>query len=170
MDDLIKTFHIDWRLLIAQAINFTIVLVVLGIFAMKPLVKLMKDREEKITKGLSDAEKMEEKLKQVEKDREIEVKKGRQEAQTIIGKAEKQGDEARQDRLAKAQKEVEKIIGDARGQINAERELMVKGVKDELGGLVSLALNKIASSSIDEKAHKKLIEEAIADLKKAKVK
>ncbi|NQT49296.1 F0F1 ATP synthase subunit B [Candidatus Kuenenbacteria bacterium] len=169
MDDLIKTFFIDWRLLIAQVINFTIVIVVLGVFALKPLVKLMKEREEKISKGITDAEKIEEKIKQIEVEKEQEIKKGRQEAQTIIVKAEKQGDEVRIEKTAKAQKEVEKVIADARAQIRSERTLMVKDVKDELGGLISLALDKIVSGSIDEKQHKKLIEKAIADLKGAEL-
>ncbi|MBT5338411.1 F0F1 ATP synthase subunit B [Candidatus Falkowbacteria bacterium] len=170
MDDLIKTFHIDWRLLIAQSVNFVIVIVVLGVFALKPLVKLMKEREEKIKKGITDAEKIEGKMLEIEEEREVEVKKGRKEAQGIISKSEKQGEEVRAEKVTKAQKEVEKIITDARSQIGAERTLMLKDVKDELGGLIALALDKIASGSIDEKKHKKLIEQTIADLKNADLK
>lgn len=170
MDDLIKTFHIDWRLLIAQSVNFVIVIVVLGVFALKPLVKLMKEREEKIKKGITDAEKIDEKMVEIKKEREVEVKKGRKEAQQIISKSEKQGEDVRIEKVTKAQKEVEKIITDARAQISAERSLMLKDVKDELGGLIALALGKISSDSIDGKKHKKLIEQTIADLKDSELK
>ncbi len=169
MEDLIKTFYIDWKLLIAQAVNFVIVLSILGVYALKPLEKLMKERQDKIKKGLSDAEKIEEKMKQIEKNREDEVKKGRKEAQTIIVKAQKQGEEQRRERLEKAQKEVEKVISDARSQISAERVLMVKEVKDELGGLIALGLDKISGETIDEKVHKKLIEQTIKELKETDI-
>ena len=170
MDELIKTFHIDWKLLIAQAINFTIVIVVLGFFALKPLVKIMKEREERIAKGIKDAEASEEKMAEIAKEREAEVKKGRKEAQQIVAKAEQTGEELTRQRTEKAQAEVEKVIRDARQQIGAEREMMVRDVKDELGGLIALALGKITGSGLDEKKHKKLIDAAIEDLKKADLK
>lgn len=170
MDELIKTFHIDWKLLIAQAINFTIVIAVLGFFALKPLIKIMKEREERIAKGIKDAEAIEEKMADIAKEREAEVKKGRKDAQQIVAKAEQTGDELMRQRTEKAQADVEKVIRDARMQISAERELMVHDVKDELGGLVALALGKITSTGLDEKKHKKLIDEAIEDLKKADLK
>ena len=55
MDSLITTFHIDWKIIIAQAINFLIVFLVLYFFAIKPLKKLMAERVDKISKGLTDA-------------------------------------------------------------------------------------------------------------------
>ena len=55
MESIISTFHIDWKIIIAQVINFAIVFVVLYIFALKPLSKLMKERSEKIAKGIDDA-------------------------------------------------------------------------------------------------------------------
>jgi len=170
MDDLIKTFHIDWRLLLAQGINFLIVLSVLWYFALRPLMRIMKEREDKIAHGVKDAELMEEKIKQIDRDREIEIKKGRKEAQEIVGKAEKQAEEIHDQKITKTQKEADRVVEIAKQQIRTEREFMIKDVKDELGGLVSLALGKIAGSSIDEKAQKKMVEEAIEELRKATLK
>ena len=55
MDSIISTFHIDWKIIIAQAVNFAIVLAVLYFFALKPLNKLMAERAEKIAKRVNDA-------------------------------------------------------------------------------------------------------------------
>ena len=57
MDSIISTFHIDWKIIIAQMINFGVVFVVLYIYALKPLGKLMKERGEKIEAGINDAKK-----------------------------------------------------------------------------------------------------------------
>ena len=62
MDSIISTFHIDWKIIIAQMINFGVVFVVLYIYALKPLGKLMKERREKIETGIEDAKKSSEVL------------------------------------------------------------------------------------------------------------
>src|SRR3989338_8171266 len=55
MQEFINTFHIDWKLMIAQLFNFAIVFLVFYFLAAKPLKKLMKERGEKIENGLLDA-------------------------------------------------------------------------------------------------------------------
>ena len=69
MESLISTFHLDLKLIIAQLVNFLIVAGILWFFALKPIMKIMKERTEKIEKGLKDAKSFEEKLAQAERDR-----------------------------------------------------------------------------------------------------
>ncbi|KKQ80337.1 MAG: ATP synthase subunit b [Parcubacteria group bacterium GW2011_GWC2_38_7] len=170
MDDLIKTFDIDWKLLIAQIINFTIVVLVLGVFALKPLIKLMKEREEKIAGGIKHAEEMEEKVKEIAKLKEEEIKAGRKDGQVIIAQAEKSAEDLRQEKIQKTIKEIEKMAVDARGRIREERDEMIKSVKDELGALISTALNRVSGQVIAEKTHTQLIDDVIKDLEKESLK
>lgn len=169
MDDLIKMFHIDWKLLTAQMINFVIVIGALGIFALKPLVKLMKEREEKIENGVKNAEEMEDKLKEVEKLKQAEIKNGRKEGQDLIHKAEKDAESVRQEKLQKTISEIEKMAKDARGRIREERDEMIKEAKDELGGLIAKALKKVTNEVVDEKTHVELIDTAINELEQQTV-
>jgi len=170
MDDLIKTFHIDWKLLIAQMINFGIVVFVLGFFALKPLVKLMKEREDKIAGGIKHAEEMEDKIKEIAKLKEEEVRVGRKEAQGLIAQAEKSAEDLRQEKIKKTIQEIEKMAVDARGRIREERDEMIKDVKDELGGLIATALNRVTSNVISEKTHTQVIDDVIKDLEKEALK
>jgi len=169
MDDLIKMFHIDWKLLIAQMINFAIIIAALGFFALKPLVKLMKEREEKIANGVKTAEEMEDKLKEVEKLKQTEIKIGRKEGQDLINKAEKDAEGVRQEKLQKTITEIEKMAKDARGRIREERDEMIKEAKDELGGLIAKALNKVSREVIDEKTHVELIDKALNELEQQQI-
>lgn len=166
MDDLIKTFHIDWKLLAAQIINFGVVLAVLILFALKPLMKIMKDREKKIADGVKYAEEMTEKMTEIEALKEAEVTKGRKEAQMIIRQGEKELAEIRQEKLERIVSEAEKMVKDARRQIREERNEMVGEVKSELGSLIALALNKVTVDVIDKKTHMQLIDEVIDNLEK----
>ena len=68
MDTLLGTFHIDWRLLVAQIINFAIVFAVLYRFVVKPLQKVMLERTAKIEQGLKDAENARARLTNAEND------------------------------------------------------------------------------------------------------
>ena len=84
MDSIINTFHIDWKIIIAQAVNFGIVFVVLYIFALKPLNKLMAERAEKIKKGVEDKIK---ELKDVKDKPELDpIKKAMDELNTAVQK------------------------------------------------------------------------------------
>ena len=56
MEQLIHAFGIDIRLIIIQIINFGVLMALLSYFLYKPVLKLLRDREEKITLGIKDAE------------------------------------------------------------------------------------------------------------------
>jgi F-type H+-transporting ATPase subunit b len=165
MEDLIKTFHIDWHLLVAQSINFLIVLLVLAFFALKPLTKMMREREERIAQSIKDAEIIDERLKEIADDREKEIGKGRAEAQKILVNTEKEMETLRAEKKAEIKKELDKLLLVAKNQVKEEKRKMMKEIKEELGEILELALHKVTAEAIDEKTHKKLIEKAIEDLK-----
>lgn len=169
MEELIKTFYIDWKLLIAQAVNFVIVMVVLLYFGLKPLMKLMNERSKKIEDGLKNAELIEEKLKNVEQERQTEIDKGRKEGQKIINESEKEAENLRVAKITKTKSDAEKIVKDAKKEIEFERQKMIQEIKSELGELVLLASDKIASKTIDKKKHKDLIDNVIKELQKTKI-
>jgi len=166
MEDLLKTFHIDWKLLIAQMVNFSIVLSVLYFFATKPLMKLMHDREKKISEGITNADRAEKKLKEAEDEKKAKIVEGRKEAQKILTQTEKDSEGVKQQKLDETRGEVKKLVEEARRQINSERDAMVKSVKNELGELIMLAVNKVTKDGINPKAQEKLIDEAIAEIKR----
>lgn len=56
MEQLIESFGIDGKLIVAQIINFVILLALLSYFLYKPMLKLLAERQEKIAKGITDAE------------------------------------------------------------------------------------------------------------------
>lgn len=56
MEQLIESFGIDGKLIVAQIINFVILLALLSYFLYKPMLKLLAERQEKIESGIRDAE------------------------------------------------------------------------------------------------------------------
>lgn len=164
--ELLQKLGIDWRLLIAQLINFLILLFILYKFLYHPVLNLLENRKEKIEKGLKDAEKMGEELEKIKVLKEEEIKKTKQEAQAIIEKAQKTAESHGQEIKLKAKKEVEKLIEMAKNQITDEKEKMLAEIKKEASMLVIAAAEKVVSQVIDVKAQQKLVEETLKEMSK----
>ena len=92
MEDFISTFHIDWKILIAQAINFGIVLLLLYFFALKPLKKIMSERTNVIEKGIADAKHNAELVTKTTKEYEEVIAKARAEARTLFQEGKKEAE------------------------------------------------------------------------------
>ena len=121
MEALVKTFHIDWSLLLAQAVNFALVLAILYKFAYKPVLKVLNDRTGKIEKGLRDAETAGEKLIEMERREKEVLIKAKEEAQKIIDKAEKIAQKNTQDMKISAKEQSVKFLADAKERIEQEK-------------------------------------------------
>lgn len=161
MDELVKTFHIDWKLIIAQTINFAIVLGVLWYFAIKPLMKVMNKRSEDIEKSLKDAEEIENKLKEAGDTKDKIVTEAKKEAQVIMETVHKESDHAREEKLIQTRQEIEKIVAKTKADLKAEKEKIIKDAKQEVAGLVIDASSKIIGKNIDKESNQKIIEDTI---------
>jgi len=161
MEGLIQTFHIDIKLVLAQAVNFTIVLLVLYKFAYKPVLGTLNDRTNRIEKGLRDAEEAKTKLEEMtikEKEVLFEAKK---EAQEIIKNAEAIAVKDAERILFEAKDQSDKMIAEAKAQLDQEKGKILAEVKAEIGDLVVLAAEKIIIEKIDANKDKELIEKSL---------
>jgi F-type H+-transporting ATPase subunit b len=161
--EILELFGIDWKLLIAQLFNFLIVVGVLWFFALKPLTKTMQERNDEISKGLSDAKSAEERLEQVEFEVKDQLIKTKGEAAGILEESKKQSEKNKQDNLVKTKEEVAKLIEKAKEQIASEKDSMVTEVKGEVSEMVVVALEKILSQGISKDIDKKYIDKALKD-------
>lgn len=161
MDELIKTFHIDWKLIAAQLVNFAIVFFVLWKFALKPLMKTMQEREHTIAKSLKDAEAIDRERTRTAEETKQQITAAQREALAILDMAKKQAEDKRQEMILKAKHEVEGIALAAKQQIQAEKESMLRDAHQELAGLVIAGVQKVLSTSIDVAADKKFIKDRI---------
>lgn len=148
MESIISTFHIDWKIIIAQVINFGIVFVVLYIYALKPLGKLMSERSEKIAKGVDDAKINASILEKTTKEYEDVLTKARVEAQKIFEEGKKEAETKKIQMLEQAKGEVENIIETGKKNLLTEKTKMVEEAKKEVASLAILAVQKIMASPV----------------------
>jgi F-type H+-transporting ATPase subunit b len=161
MSELINTFHIDLKLIIAQAVNFAIVLFVLWKFAYKPILKTLNDRSSKIEKGIKDAEKAGQKLAETEEKEKEVLTTARKKANAILAKVEDSAKKSQVEMENIAKVQADKIVTDALARIEEEKQKMLKEVKSEIGDLVVSATEKIIGEKINKDKDKELISNAI---------
>ena len=89
MNALLDQLGINWQLLLSQAVNFFILLLVLTFFVYKPLIKIVKQRNAKIKEGLEKAEEADVRLKQIDEIGKGKIKEAEQKGIEIIKDTEK---------------------------------------------------------------------------------
>jgi F-type H+-transporting ATPase subunit b len=161
MSELLSKLGIDWKLLIAQIINFLVLLFVLYKFAYGPILAMLDKRTRKIEKGLKDADEAKKQLEVGQKKQEEILKKARHEAKDIVEKARSQAEKAKEEIADEAKVQGQKIIADARVQIEQEKKKTIQEIKAEVGSLVVAATEKIVGEKIDAKKDKEIIEKSL---------
>ncbi len=161
MEELINTFHIDWKLIIAQLVNFVIVLFVLKRYAYGPVLKMMTERSEKIEKGIADAEHAHKKLAEVAgKEKEVLIE-ARQQASAIIAQAEAVAIKNKEAILGESKQQAEQLLADAAKKMEADRVQMMQDVKAQVAELVVAATGKVLAAKIDPDKDREIISRAI---------
>jgi len=166
MDELIKTFHIDWKLLTAQLVNFAIVVWVIYRFGLKPLMKVMDKRSQEIQKSLDDAKKIETNLMMSEQEREEKIQTAKKEASAIIEQARLHGQKQAEEMIDQAKTEVKTVINQAKEQIQSEKHKMLKEIKQEVGQLVISSTKKVLNEVMNSKIDQEIIKKASANMEK----
>jgi len=150
MDSIISTFHIDWKIIIAQMVNFGVVFVVLYVYALKPLSKLMKEREEKIGKGIDDAKKSNELLQKVSEEYKQNTVKLRQMAVDAQKELTKNLEKLRAENQSKIKADNDEWTKKRMEQMEIDKKALVEKAKSEVVSLAMLAVEKLLSTKSEK--------------------
>jgi F-type H+-transporting ATPase subunit b len=158
------TLGINWKLFLAQLVNFAIVLFIFWKWVVKPLGKTLSDRQTKIESGLKNAAYMEEEKKKFEEWKNDEMRKVRNDAEKVLKTATETADKIRVDTVNGAQSQADKIIEQAKTAIEGEKVQMLKEVKSSIADLVVQASEKILKSKLDSKKDHELVSESVKEI------
>ncbi len=150
--------------LIAQMITFGILIWFTMKFIWPPLTKAIDDRAQRISEGLSAAEKARKDLADADARVAEEIRKARGEALVIVDKAHQQAvqiiEKAKQDALAEAGRQKATAAAEIDNMAHRARETL----RTQVGALAVAGAEKILRQHIDADAHKALIDELVAEL------
>lgn len=162
--EIAKQFGIEPILLLAQIVNFLIILVVLKKFFYKPLVKMLESRKATIAESLKNAEQIEQKLAETEERSAQVLKNAEESATSLLENAKVQAAEIQTKAAEEARIQTEESLQKALSQMELEKEQMRKQLQAETMSLVMMVTQKILGKHLKAKEKEELTKEAIHEM------
>ena len=150
--------------LIAQAITFAVLVLVIVKFVWPPLLNAIETRQKEIADGLAAAHEGKSALEVAAKKSEVTLNEAKQKAADIIGQAEKRAAQIIDEAKGSAKVEGERIIAGAKAEIDQEVNRAKEGLRAQVSVLAIAGAEKILRKEIDGKAHSVLLSKLAAEL------
>ena len=143
MSEILTAFGIDWRLIVIQVFNFAILLAVLWYFLYKPVMKLLAERQQKIEKGVRDAEAAEKRLEDADTEKGAILTEANTKAEEIIAASRTDAEEKAGIIVSDAAARSERILEDAKDKSEEMKAQALRESEAEITKTAVLAAEKI---------------------------
>ena len=164
--EILKNFGFDPILLSAQIVNFLIIFYLLKRFMYKPVLEMIKKREDKIAEGLKQAEEARLTLeKTIEEEKKI-LTKAQDKAKEITEEARLRAIEISKEIEENTKQQTEKILIEAKQQIALESEEAERRITEKITSIAALMLTKSLEGIFGEKEQKQILERTLKQIKK----
>ena len=160
----LATLGIDWKLFLAQLVNYGIVVVVLWKWAYQPLLQMLDTRKKKIEESLEKAKEIDTRMKRVGAEEGAMMKAAHEKAQTILVAAETGAKERMQEEVEATKKQVDSMLLKGKEELAAMKSQLILDAKQDLADVVVAAVSKIVGETADKKLHADLVKKAKAVL------
>jgi F-type H+-transporting ATPase subunit b len=147
MEQLFETFGIDWKLLLAQIVNFGVLAAGLTYFLYRPVMKTLDDRRAKVAQGIEDAEEASEKLANADALAAEAVKGAETEAEGIVASAREFAGGEKERIVGEAQARAAQVAQDAEARAETLRAAALRDSEREIARLAVLAAEKVLRES-----------------------
>ena len=148
---------------IGQLINFLILLGLLTFFGYKPIRKMLDERSNRIKQSMEHAEATKREYEQAQVEVEKQIRKARDEGQSIIAQAAQAGERAKEEARQEARKEAQAIVERTRAELERERDRIVDELRKEFVSTAILAAERVISKTLDKGKHRRLIEKTLEE-------
>jgi F-type H+-transporting ATPase subunit b len=159
------TLGINWKLFLAQLVNFSIILLIFFKWIVKPITDTLAKRQEKIEEDVKNSEYMKHEKAKFEDWKDAQMKQTRQEAEKLIKTATDNSEKLRQEMLAKTQAEAAKITSQTMAQLALEKEKVVSDAKKELSPIIIKAVEKVLSETMNNQKDKDYANKVLGEIK-----
>ncbi len=151
----------QWGLIIWTLITFGISVYVLRRFAFGPIQKLIDDRRAHITESLDAAEATRVEAGRLLAEYRETLASVRAEAEQILERSRKAGDETKTEIVDEARKQAQRTIEKAQEQLERDVRVALQELKGEIASITMLAAEQVVGRSLDDDDHRRLIDEAL---------
>ena len=161
--ELFQALGLNIKILIAQLVNFAILLFVMWKFGYKPMMKFLDERKDKIEAGIKNFEETKKRLDEIDAKEKQVLKNAQKQAQELIEKTNEKITQRKKDMMDKAKEEINDIIKKTKEDLEVEKKITLKHIKQESAELIVAVVEKILGDKIDVKVDKTFVDQAIKD-------
>jgi F-type H+-transporting ATPase subunit b len=153
---------------IAQLVNFGLLLVLLRLFAYKPIMKMLDTRAIKIKESLEAGERAKQEAVHAEAEISKKIEEASASGQQIVGQAMKTAEDVKRRAAQDAKTEADAIIAKAEVEINREKQESLTELRKEVADLAVMVAGKAIAMSLDKETQRKLIDNALKEVSSLK--
>ena len=165
IEEIARTFGVDWTHLLAQIVSFGIVCAVLYWLAYTPILKILEARRQQIADGLANAAKIKAELARIETERHAILTRAGEDGKQLIEDARAAAARVQADETRKAIAAGEQILARAREATERDRAQMLAEVKREVGRLVLQTTAAVTGKVLTAEDQRRLAEETARQLR-----
>jgi len=163
MDKAVEALGLNLPQLIAQLVNFFVLLFILRLVAYKPILKMLDERKQKIAEGLNAAEIARAEAASAQANIQAQLDVARKEGQEIVANAQGIATRIQADAREQSTRDREASLDRARVEIQQERDRAIADLRGEFADITVKAAEKVINQSLDRDAHQRVIDETLAE-------
>lgn len=163
--EILNQFGINPLLLLAQVVNFFLLLFILKKFLYKPILKVLEERKKKIEESLKNAEEIEKRLLEIGQLQEKEIQKATKIGQQIIKDALDSANQIYEETKVNAEKLSDKLVKQTKLQLQQQEQQLEDSIRAHVADLVFSIVQKVTGKVLTKQDKIKIAEESIKNLR-----
>jgi len=165
-DNFLSKLVPNWLSFVTQLAALVVLIVVVLVFAYKPVKKIIKTRQDYIENEIKEAENSKTKWKENELISQEAVIKSNRTASEILDNAKKEAAKQKEIMLLEAADEVERMKSNAKEDIKRMEKEAEEDIRKEIVSVALDASSEILGREVNSKDNSKLVEDFIKEVKK----
>jgi F-type H+-transporting ATPase subunit b len=151
-------------LMIWTLVCFGITFYVLKRYAFGPIQRVIDERRQRIRQSLDEADRARDEARRLLEEHRALMGEARGQAEEILTEARRVGEAQRERLREELEAERQRRIEDTRKQVEAETRRALEQLRTEVAELTVIATARVTGKVLDDKDHRRLINEAIGEL------
>lgn len=154
---LLQAFGVHWSLLLAQVVNFILLIIVLNKFVYGPVLKVIDQRRKIAAETIEKAKEIAHLRQSMEREHKDVLRKADEEAGAILQRAKAEAEALRKETEEQAHHKAEQIVEAGMRRLEGERASVLAELQQTLGKLIVLSTEKILRRALSDEDQKRLV-------------
>lgn len=157
--NILSKIGFDWQVALANLVNFMVIFFVLKKFAFGPIGKIIRERQEKIEKGLENAKVSAAILEKANEEQDRVLTEARIEADKLFQKTKQEAEAKKSQILEAARVEAVDMVNNGKKMLESEKKKMMEESRGEIIGVAIRATEKLIGRKVDGSLDEKTLQE-----------